>query len=460
MSDTQQLPLSVQPLISYPREAQVGKTYLMTIDLQPFGDEWLYEEEEYPIYFMLEASPLFSSQPVGEPAVVLHRFGGSYGAAKFLLTAAQEEMEGEIRVTLVNAWGVPVKVLNLANIRVIQEIIFTPQIAEEEYEKETKLGSISQHSEVVTKIKIFDVYFPETSELAITKNQFTVHFWGVRGCVVCPGSETVRYGGNTSCVEMRIGGHRLIFDGGTGLRVLGQALLTQMPLEAHVLFTHTHWSHIQGFPFFTPAFVKGNCFYIYGSPAPNGATIEKRLTDQMLHPNFPMPLRVMQADLRFYDLEIGEAVEIAEISVQNTLLNHAGGAIGYRVTWQGHSVVYCTDTEHFPDSFDENVLRLANDADILIYDAMYTDEEYYNLKSPKIGWGHSTWQEAVKISKQANVKMLVLFHHDPLHNDDFMDSVEQQTTQQFPNSVVAKEGMAINLIPTPTSTPQAIQTEL
>ncbi|MEQ8961217.1 MAG: NACHT domain-containing protein [Coleofasciculus sp. C2-GNP5-27] len=122
VSDTQQLPLSIQPVISYPREAQVGKTYLMTIDLQPSGDsEWLYEDEEYPIYCMLETSPLFSSKPVGEPAVVLHRFGGSYGAAKFLLTATQEEMEGAIKVTLVNGWGVPIKVLCLDDIKIIQK---------------------------------------------------------------------------------------------------------------------------------------------------------------------------------------------------------------------------------------------------------------------------------------------------------------------------------------------------
>ncbi|MEQ9621176.1 NACHT domain-containing protein [Coleofasciculus chthonoplastes] len=122
VSDTQQLPLSIQPVISYPREAQVGKTYLMTIDLQPSGDnEWLYEDEEYPIYCMVETSSLFSSKPVGEPAVVLHRFGGSYGAAQFLLTATQEEMEGEIKVTLVNGWGVPMRVLNLSNIKIIQK---------------------------------------------------------------------------------------------------------------------------------------------------------------------------------------------------------------------------------------------------------------------------------------------------------------------------------------------------
>jgi phosphoribosyl 1,2-cyclic phosphodiesterase len=460
MSDNQQLPLSVQPVISYPREAQVGKTYLMTIDLQPSGDgEWFYEEEEYPIYCMLETLPLFSSKPVGEPAVVLHRFGGSYGAAKFLLTAVQEEMEGEIRVTLVNGWGVPVKVLNLSNIRVVQEISFTPQITEEEYEKEANLDSISQPSEVLTKRKHLDVYFPEESEVSITKNQFTVHFWGVRGCIVSPGSETVRYGGNTSCVEMRVGGHRLIFDGGTGLRVLGQALLTQIPLEAYIFFTHYHWSHIQGLPFFTPAFTEGNTLHIHGA-APGGTSMEQHFYYHVLHLNSPVPVREIQANLKFYDLVCGDTLTLDDITIETGPLNHPNGAMGYRVTWNGHSAFYCTDTEHFPDHLDENVLHLARDADLIIYDAMYTDEEYHNPKSPKVGWGHSTWQEAVKIAKQANVKMLVIFHHDPLHNDDFMDLVEQQTVQQFPNSVVAKEGMAINLIPTPTSTPESIQTEV
>jgi phosphoribosyl 1,2-cyclic phosphodiesterase len=459
MSENRHLPISVQPLISYPRKAQVGKNYLMTIDLQLSGNsEWNYEEEEYPLYCMLETSPLFSSKPVGEPTIVLHRFGGTYGPAKFLLKAAPQEVEGEIRVTLVNGWGVPVKVLNLANIRVLQEISFTPPITEEEYEKEARLGSILKPSEVLTKRKKFDVYFPETSELSLTKNQFTVHFWGVRGCIVSPGSETVRYGGNTPCVEMRVGGHRLIFDGGTGLRVLGQALLTQMPLEAYIFFTHYHWSHIQGFPFFPPAFVEGNTLHIHGS-IPEGAGWQ-HFTNRVLHINPPVPIRPIQADLKCYDLVCGDTMTLDGITIETGSLNHPNGAIGYRVTWQGHSVVYCTDTEHFPDGFDENVLHLANDADILIYDAMYTDEEYHNPKSPKVGWGHSTWQEAVKIAKQANVKMLVIFHHDPLHNDDFMDLVEQQTIEQFPNSVVAKEGMAINLIFTPTSTPEAIQTEV
>ncbi|MFQ3616381.1 MAG: MBL fold metallo-hydrolase [Cyanobacteriota bacterium] len=282
--------------------------------------------------------------------------------------------------------------------------------------------------------------------MSSVKNQFTIHFWGVRGSIACPGAETVRYGGNTSCVEMRVAGERLIFDGGTGLRVLGQSLLREMPLRISMFFTHSHWDHIQGFPFFVPAFVKGNKFNIYGAIAPNGSTIEQRLNDQMLHPNFPVPLQIMGADMNFCDLEIGESVQVGDVLVENALLNHPGESVGYRVSWDDRAVAYITDTEHFPDRLDENVLWLCRNADVVIYDATYTDEEYYSEKSSKIGWGHSTWQEAVKVAKAANVKKLVIFHHDPLHNDEFMDRVQEDTRKHFPNSIVAYEGLEIDVL--------------
>ncbi|MEM0980625.1 MAG: MBL fold metallo-hydrolase [Cyanobacteria bacterium P01_H01_bin.58] len=281
------------------------------------------------------------------------------------------------------------------------------------------------------------------------ENQFLIRFWGVRGSIACPGPQTVRYGGNTSCVEMRVGGRLLIFDGGTGLRVLGMKLLSEMPLDAAMFFTHSHWDHIQGFPFFVPAFVPGNRVNIYGAIAPNGSTIEQRLNDQMLHPNFPVPLQIMGADLKFCDIEVGETVEIGDIKVENALLNHPGESVGYRVSWAGKTAAYITDTEHFPDRLDENVLWLSRDADVMVYDSTYTESEYSNEKSSKVGWGHSTWQEAVKVAKAANVKQLVIFHHDPLHNDDFMDEVAQDTAEQFPNSVVAREGLVIDLMTIP-----------
>jgi phosphoribosyl 1,2-cyclic phosphodiesterase len=244
---------------------------------------------------------------------------------------------------------------------------------------------------------------------------------------------------------MMVGDHRLIFDGGTGLRELGVSLLRHMPLEANLFFTHSHWDHIQGFPFFVPAFVKGNRFNIYGAIAPNGSTIEQRLNDQMLHPNFPVPLQIMGADLKFHDIEIGETVKIGDVVVENALLNHPGESVGYRVSCQGKVAAYITDTEHFPDRLDENVLMLARDADVMIYDATYTDNEYNDPKSSKVGWGHSTWQEGVKIAQAANVKTLVIFHHDPAHDDDFMDQVAADTKAVFPHSVVAREGMALDL---------------
>lgn len=287
-------------------------------------------------------------------------------------------------------------------------------------------------------------------------NQFTIHFWGVRGSIPCPGAETVRYGGNTPCIEMRVGGQRLIFDGGTGLRVLGQYLLGQMPVKANLLFTHSHWDHIQGFPFFVPAFIPGNRFHIYGAIAPNGSTIEQRLNDQMLHPNFPVPLQIMAAQLEFHDINIGDVLEFGEVKVNTALLNHPGEAVGYRVSWNGYAAAYVTDTEHLPDRLDDNVLFLAHNADVLIYDATYTDEEYHSPKSSKVGWGHSTWQEAVKVAKAANVKRLVIFHHDPLHNDDFLDNVGEQVAQHFPNSLMAREGLSIQLIaPHSPSSPEA-----
>lgn len=288
-------------------------------------------------------------------------------------------------------------------------------------------------------------------------NLFTIHFWGVRGSIASPGPETVRYGGNTPCIEMRVGGERLIFDGGTGIRILGQSLLSQMPVEAYMFFTHSHWDHIQGFPFFVPAFIKGNRFHIHGTPAPNGATIKQRLNDQMLHPNFPVPLQIMGADLNFYDLQMGEKLEIGEITVENAKLNHPGEATGYRVSWKGYSAAYVTDTEHFPDRLDENVLWLARNADVLIYDATYTDEEYHSPATPKVGWGHSTWQEAVKVAEAAKVKKLVIFHHDPLHNDDFLDCVAEQATQRFPDTIMAREGLSIQLIPPSIKNPVAVQ---
>ena len=279
--------------------------------------------------------------------------------------------------------------------------------------------------------------------MSTIEKEFNVQFWGVRGSIPSPGLETVRYGGNTPCVAMQVGGKRLIFDAGTGLHVLGQSLLPEMPVEGHIFFTHSHWDHIQGFPFFTPAFIGGNKFHIYGAIAPDGSTIEQRLNDQMLHPNFPVPLQIMQSNLTFHNVQIGNSIHIDDVIIETAHLNHPGEAVGYRVNWRGGAAVYITDTEHYPDHLDQNVLWLARNADVLIYDSTYSDEEYSNPKSPKIGWGHSTWQEAIKVAKAANVKTLVIYHHDPAHNDDYLDRIGEEALANFSGAIMAKEGLVL-----------------
>lgn len=282
--------------------------------------------------------------------------------------------------------------------------------------------------------------------MPITDSQFSIHFWGVRGSIATPGSGTVRYGGNTPCVEMRCHGKRLIFDGGTGIRGLGQHLMREMPVEASIFFTHSHWDHIQGFPFFAPAFIRGNKFAIHGRQTPSGATIQEILEGQMLHPNFPVPLRVMGASMQFHDIKIGESIEIGNgVVVEPGALNHPGEATGYRVSWGSEVAVYATDTEHFHDRLDPNLVYLARNADVLILDSTYTDDEYWSEKSPKIGWGHSTWQEAVKIAEAANVKQLVIFHHDPCHNDEQLDEIGRQAREKFPGAIMAKEGTSLQI---------------
>lgn len=247
-----------------------------------------------------------------------------------------------------------------------------------------------------------------------------VRFWGVRGSIATPGPETVRYGGNTPCVEVRAGGRLIILDGGTGLRCLGNALLaTGKPVDADIFFSHLHWDHIQGFPFFTPAFVPGNVFRIYGERK-GGHTLEKVLEGQMTDPNFPVPLSIMRSELVFNQVAPGETVSLGDVRVRTAALRHPGGCLGLRIEHRGRSFVYATDTEHDPETgeLDRNLVELARGADVLCYDAMYTDEEY---RKGKIGWGHSTHDEGVRIARAAGVRRLYFFHHEPNHSDAFLD---------------------------------------
>jgi phosphoribosyl 1,2-cyclic phosphodiesterase len=278
-----------------------------------------------------------------------------------------------------------------------------------------------------------------------------ITFWGVRGSIPTPGPHTVEIGGNTSCVEVRAGKTILIFDGGTGLRMLGKTLLKEMPITAHLFFSHVHWDHIQGFPFFDPAFVAGNTIHLYGGNNVS-RTLEETLAGQMDHPSFPVHLTAMAASMTFHDLVEGQALELDDgngkkIAISTAPGNHPNGVRAYRVDYAGHSVMYATDTEHYPE-IDKNLLGLAKGVDVLIYDSQYTPEEYAGTAGtgiPKVGWGHSTFEEAVKLAKAAGAKQLVLYHHDPMQADAAVREKERRARAIFPNSIAAHEGLTIEL---------------
>ncbi|MCL2823947.1 MAG: MBL fold metallo-hydrolase [Polyangiaceae bacterium] len=276
-----------------------------------------------------------------------------------------------------------------------------------------------------------------------------IKFWGVRGSIAVPGRDTLEVGGNTSCIEVRCGNTLIVLDGGTGIRLLGQELQHSMPVEAYIFFSHVHWDHIHGFPFFAPAFTAGNCFHLYGGNDVTH-TIEGALAGQMENPNFPVHLSDMAAHMDFHDLKDGQVVTIGEgvdrVDITNTRGNHPNGVFAYRLDYNGRSAVYCTDTEHY-NVVDIRLARLAKDADLLIYDAMYLPEEYSGESGgcPKTGWGHSTYEQGVKLAREANAKQLVLFHHDPSHTDAIVAEMERRSQAIFPNSIAAREGLVITI---------------
>lgn len=264
-----------------------------------------------------------------------------------------------------------------------------------------------------------------------------IRFWGTRGSLAKPGPSTLRYGGNTSCVEVRMAdGTLIVFDCGTGAHGLGQALLRsgQRPVDGHLLITHTHWDHIQGFPFFAPLFVPGNTWHIY-APGGLGNRLEDALAGQMEYTYFPVTLEQLGAQIHFHDLIEGN-FELGSGQITARYLNHPALALGYRLEAGGVAVVYATDhephTRHQAPAADaptspSRALEVHHEelghigflsrADLVIHDAQYTAEEF----PQKIGWGHSTVEYAVDVALAAQAHRLALFHHDPLRDDASLD---------------------------------------
>jgi phosphoribosyl 1,2-cyclic phosphodiesterase len=282
----------------------------------------------------------------------------------------------------------------------------------------------------------------ENSGEANLISPFQIRFWGVRGSVPTPGPETVRYGGNTSCVEVICGGRRIIIDGGTGLRVLGRSMMEEGVVDADILLSHTHLDHIEGFPFFVPAFGVGNQFRIWAGHLLPDTTLEKTLGRLMSAPLFPVPLEAFGTQVRYYDFRAGDQLILSkDISVRTAMLDHPNDAVGYRIGFGGRSVCYISDTCHKAGQTNQNIINLIRDADLVIYDAMFTEAEF----AERPHWGHSTWEEAIRLAQLANARRLVLFHHDPARSDDELDVLAKTAAARQPGTIVAMEGQTLDI---------------
>ncbi len=303
-----------------------------------------------------------------------------------------------------------------------------------------------------------------------------VRFWGVRGSIPVPGPKTNRYGGNTSCVEIRPhAADPIIVDAGTGIRRLGQSLMEGALGEgrgrAHLLISHTHWDHIQGLPFFSPLYQDGNQLEVYARQR-DDTHLRAVFASQTEDPYFPVPFDVLKADVQFRELVDGQAFAIDGANVRCTRLNHPWIAMAYRIDVDGASVVYSSDTAPFRDillehefiktppelgapldpadaatltAMRDGLVELCRDVDLLIYDTQFTPEEY----AAKPHWGHSTPDDAIAVALDAGAKSLALYHHAPARSDDQQDAIYAEYKERLSGSdlelLCAYEGMEVTL---------------
>jgi phosphoribosyl 1,2-cyclic phosphodiesterase len=244
-------------------------------------------------------------------------------------------------------------------------------------------------------------------------------------------------------VELRTRDAIIVLDCGTGFRLLGNQLRREYgrrPLHARIFLSHYHWDHIQGIPFFAPLYNRNNTFMFHSFRSVQ-TDVQRALEDQMINPYFPVNMEAMRAKRQFN--VIGEETKTYDgLRITTKRLHHPQGCLGYRIEYNGRILVYATDNEPGDPQGDQNVRALAQDADVLVYDSQYTPHEY---RTAKKNWGHSTWREAVNIARESGVKKLVLFHHDPEHDDKWIDSILRQARRRFARTVAAREGLTLRL---------------
>jgi len=276
----------------------------------------------------------------------------------------------------------------------------------------------------------------------MSNQEFLIQFWGTRGAVSSPTRQSVKYGGNTACVEVQCGNRTLILDAGSGFRLLGLDLQERNISDLDLFFTHFHYDHICGLPFFAPLYNPDTKMHIWSGHLDRNNATRESIKDYMVHPFFPVGPDVFNAQLEYTDFTSGDDLSPGDgIEIKTCILNHPGGATGYRINFDGRSFCYITDTEHRPEGMDKNILQLIEGADMMIYDATYADSEYPNY----IDFGHSTWEQGIRLCKAANVKNFGLFHHRPSRTDEKLDQIEHEAKTAFPNSFATRDGMKIKL---------------
>jgi phosphoribosyl 1,2-cyclic phosphodiesterase len=265
-------------------------------------------------------------------------------------------------------------------------------------------------------------------------HDLTVRFLGVRGSIATPGMAA---GGNTACVEVVAGDTRIILDAGTGLRTLGNERMASGIRHSTILLSHLHWDHVAGLQFFTPVYVPGHRVEI--ASGPNGVmSHDAAIRSLFKAPFFPVDFDDLGGTVTTRELRANDRFTIGDITITMARLNHPDPVYGYRLDCGDQSIVYATDTEHFA-CVDPTIKKLAAGADILIYDAQYTPEEYPS----KVGWGHSTWEAGAELARAAGVPQLVLFHHDPMRTDAQLDTLEAAARAALPGTVAAREGLVL-----------------
>ena len=266
-----------------------------------------------------------------------------------------------------------------------------------------------------------------------------VTFWGVRGAIPTPQRENLGFGGETPCVEIEAEGRRIVLDAGTGVRQLGHRMLSGLGpagLNEDILLSHFHWDHVQGLPHFAPLYKNGILRFHSLLPA---ESLHTTLSALMAAPYFPLAFDTTAVTKQFRQFKSLSPFEIGPFLIKPFPLRHPQGCTGFRIECRGHVVVYATDHEQGDAENDAIFREHASGADLLIADAQYTPEEY----SQRIGWGHSTWLAAAEIAKRAKVKRLVLFHHDPLRDDDSLNEIVLLARKVFPLTDAGREGTTV-----------------